>query len=274
MTTLPSSSIYPGNGAQRAVLNQNLVVTFTHRFSDRFSNVIRGGFTRFQVTETPQDANFNAAQVGLPSGPMQTYLLSGLDPQYAGASPGINGAFGGWYDSVWFPPSFVPVITPSLDGLFPFARLGAPLSAPGKRRDSEGELMDNMVWFRGRHTVRAGVDLRRLQNIFDNGGFSRGVVVSGDIGEFTSDSETCVKCFPISAFTSPSFDYATKQPSPYQTTFHSYVMAGYLQDTWRVEAEPDHQPGTSLRILFAAVGDQPPAMELRYGWPMDWSDKI
>jgi hypothetical protein len=235
--TLPSSSTYPGNGAQRSVLNQNLVLTFTHRFSDRFSNVIRGGFTRFQVTETPQDANFNAAQAGLPSGPMQTYLLSGLDPQYAGATAGTNGAWGGWNDAVWAPQydtTGVPVITPSLDGLFPFARLGAPLGAPGKRRDTEGELVDNIISFAGKHTVRTGFDLRRLQNIFDNGGFSRGMVVSGDVGEFTSDSETCVTCIRP-AFTQPSFDYAVKQPSSYQTTFHSYVIAGYLQDTWRAK---------------------------------------
>jgi|HubBroStandDraft_6_1064221.scaffolds.fasta_scaffold00450_4 hypothetical protein len=233
--TLPSSSVYPGNGAQRAVLNQNLVVTFTHRFSNQFSNVLRGGFTRFQVTETPQDANFDPAKVGLPSGSLPTYLLSGLDPQYAGASPAGNGAFGGWYDSIWFPFfSSVPVITPSLDGLFPFARLGAPFSAPGKRRDTEGELVDNIVWFRGKHTVRSGFDLRRLQNVFDNSGFSRGMVVSSDIGEFTSDSETCVFCSPA-AFASPSYDYAIKQPSPYQTTFHSYAIGLYLQDTWRLK---------------------------------------
>lgn len=248
--TLPSSSNYPGNGAQRSVQNQNAVLTFTHRFSDRFSNVVRGGFTRFRVTETPQDANFNTAQAGLPSGPMQTYLLSGLDPQYAGAGPGINGAWGGWNDSVWASPFYstgIPVITPSLDGLFPFARLGAPLGAPGKRRDTEGQLIDNIVYFAGRHTLRTGFDLRRLQNVFDNGGFSRGMVVSGDIGEFTSDSETCVTCFPA-AFTHPSFDYAIKQPSPYQTTFHSYVIAGYLQDTWR--AKPNLTINLGIRYEY------------------------
>jgi len=245
--TLPASSTYPGNGSQRAVLNQNLVVTFTHRFSDRFSNVLRGGFTRFQVAETPQDANFDPSKLGLPSGGMRTYLLSGLDPQYAGAAPFVNGAFGGWFDSVWFPPSSVPVITPSLDGLFPYARLGAPLSSPGKRRDTEGELVDNIVWFRGRHTVRAGVDLRRLQNIFDNSGFSRGLVVSSSIGEFTSDSQACVTCFP-SAFTDPSYDYALKQPSPYQTTLHSYVVAGYLQDTWR--ARPNLTINLGMRYEY------------------------
>ena len=234
--SLPATSTYPGNGAQRSVLNQNGVVTFTHRFSDHFSNVIRGGFTRFQVNETPQDANFNTTQAGLPAGPMQTYLLSGLDPQFGGASPGTNGAWGGWNDSVWAPVFYntgVPVIAPSLDGLFPFARLGAPLGAPSSRRDTEAELMDNIVLFRGKHTVRAGIDLRRLQNVFDNSGFSRGMVVSGNIGEFTSDSETCVTCLRL-AFNRPSFDYAIKQPSPYDTTFHSYVLAGYLQDSWRV----------------------------------------
>ncbi len=61
------------------------------------------------------------------------------------------------------------------------------------------------------------------------------MVVSGDIGEFTSDSETCVSPASRRAFTDPSYDYAIKQPSPYDTTFHSYVVAGYLQDTWRVK---------------------------------------
>jgi hypothetical protein len=233
--TLPSSSTYPGNGANRAVLNQNLVLTFTHRFSDQLSNVIRGGFTRFQVKETPQDANFNPTSVGLPSGPMRTYLLSGLDPQYADAVPGVNGAWGGWYDSVWFPFfNAQPIIAPSLDGLFPFARIGAPLTAPAQRQDSEGEFVDNLVWFKGRHSVRAGGGLRLIRNVFDNGGFNRGLVVSSDIGEFTSDSETCVTCFS-SAFSTPSFDYAIRQPAPYNTNLHSYVLSGYAQDTWRAK---------------------------------------
>ena len=236
---LPSSSTYPGDGSVRGVLNQNLVGTFTHRLSDQFTNIIRVGFTRFQVQETPQDANFNGSQIGLPNGAMSTYLLSGLDPQYAGACcpgnpvPNNNGAWGGWYDSVWSPPSNIPIITPSLDGLFPFARIGAPLGAPGKRQDSEVQFVDNIVLFKGKHTVRAGGDFRWIRNIFDNGGFSRGMVVSNDIGEFTSDSETCVTC-AVGAFTEPSFNYAIKQPSPFNMTFHSHAIAGYVQDTWRL----------------------------------------
>jgi len=245
--SLPSSSFYSGNGAQRAVLNQNLVGTFTHRYSERLTNVIRLGFTQFRVKETPQDANFNAIRIGLPAGPMPTFLLSGLDPQYAGAdaptatSAAVNGAWGGWSDSAWHPPypnvtGSWPIITPTLDGLFPFARIGAPFNAPGMRQDREIELADNVVWVKGKHTLRAGGDARWLSNVFNNAGFSRGMVVSGDIGEFTSDSETCISitCHPAKAFKFPSFDYALKQPDPFDTHFHSYAIAGYGQDTWRL----------------------------------------
>ena len=117
---------------------------------------------------------------------------------------------------MWAPPSATPVITPSLDGLFPFARIGAPLSAPGMRHDREFQLTDNLVWIKGKHTVRAGGDVRWLHNVFNNGGYSRGMVVSGDLGEFTSDSETCVTCGGTSAFTEPSFDYSLQQPNPVQ----------------------------------------------------------
>ena len=226
--TLPSSTAYPGNGAHRAVLNQNVVGTFTHRFSASLTDVFRAGFTQFQVQETPQDANFNAANLGLPQGAMRTYFLSGLDPQYAGATANASGASGGWYHSAWQPESSpYPVITPSLDGLFPFARIGAPLSAPGKRQDRQIQLADNLIWFKGKHTVRAGIDVRWLNNVFDNGGFSRGMVVSSNIGEFTSDSETGI-------FANPSFDYALQQPSAFNTKFHSYALAFYAQDTWRL----------------------------------------
>ena len=45
--SLPSSSVYPGNGSNRSVLNQNLALTFTHSFSDSVNNEARVGFTRF-----------------------------------------------------------------------------------------------------------------------------------------------------------------------------------------------------------------------------------
>jgi hypothetical protein len=260
--TLPSSTVYPGNGAMRNVLNQNLVGTFTHMFSSNATNVFRAGFTQFQVKETPQDANFNASKLGLPAGQMQTFLLSGLDPQYAGASPSGNGAWAGWSDSVWNAPASPAIITPSLDGLFPFARIGAPLSAPGMRQDRELQIVDNVVWFKGKHTIRTGIDLRWLHNVFNEGGFSRGMVVSSDIGEFTSDSETCISCFPA-AFTSPSFDYALKQPSAFDTTFTSHVISFYGQDTWRL------RPNLTLNLGLRYEYFSPPTEAHSQIWNYD-----
>ena len=247
--TLPSSSVYPGNGAVRGALNQNAVLSLTHRFSDNVTNVLRGGFTRFQVTETPQDASFNASQIGLPSGQMRTYLLSGLDPQYTAAMPGSLGASAGWINSVWLPlydqlnfqQASAPVVTPSLDGLFPMARIGAPLSAPGKRQDSEIEFVDNLTIVKGKHLFRTGIQVGWLQNIFNNSGFNRGFVVSSNIGEFTADSET-------GNYLNPSFDYAMQQPSPINTKFHSYNIGGYFQDTWRVR--PNLTLNLGLRYEF------------------------
>jgi hypothetical protein len=244
--TLPASPTYPGNGAVRGAVNQNAVLTLTHQFSNNVTNVLRGGFTRFAVTETPQDANFNASQLGLPSGQMHTYLLSGLDTQYTGATPGNLGAMGGWVNSVWLPlynqlvsgqPSN-PMVTPSLDGLFPFARIGAPLSSPGKRQDSEIELIDNLSVNNGKHLFRTGFRLSWTNNIFNNSGFSRGFVVSSNIGEFTTDSETGNFGLPLmsSSPSSPSFDYAMQQNSPFNTKLHSYTIGGYFQDTWRLRS--------------------------------------
>jgi hypothetical protein len=242
--TLPSSPTYPGNGSNTNALNQNAALTFTHVFSPNLTNEARVAVTRFQLLETPQDQNFNASSVGLNSGPMPTFQLSGLDPQYAGAAPGVPGAFGGWYDSFWASSLTGPYtqITPSLDGLFPFARIGAPLGSPSQRRDSQGQYVDNVSLNKGRHYLRMGGEFRNLQDIFIEDGFTRGLVVSSDIGEFTSDSATCnvaagfpsSPC-PVSAFSSPSFDYALRQPAPYRGLFNSYVAAGYLQDTWRAK---------------------------------------
>ena len=242
--TLPSSTVYPGNGSNTNALNQNFTLTFTHEFSPNMTNEARVAFTRFQVLEAPQDQNFNASNVGLNSGQMPTFLLSGLDPQYAGAKAGVPGVFGSWYDSYW---SSIPTlassytqITPSLDGLFPFARIGAPLGSPSQRRDSQGQYVDNLSLTKGRHYLRMGGEFRNLQDIFIADGFTRGMVVSSDIGEFTSDSATCnppassvTSNCSQSAFSNPSFDYASRQSAPYRGLFNSYVVAGYIQDTWR-----------------------------------------
>lgn len=235
--TLPRSTVYPGNGAYRDALNQSLVLGLTHRFDLATVGDLRLGATRFQIYETPQDANFDAGSYGLAtgSGEMLTYLLSGLDSRYSGASKGVGGAFTGWYNSFWNTSNSPTAMAPSLDGLFPFARIGAPLNAPSKRRDTTEFLNGTMSLARGRHQFKLGGEFRYLENVTSNAGFSRGLVISGNIGEFTSDSETCND--PACAgFTAPSYDYALRQREAYAGILHSHAYGGFLQDAWRVNS--------------------------------------
>src|SRR5665811_133541 len=95
-------------------------------------------------------------------------------------------------------------------------------------RDSDQTVSftDNLTWSHGLHAFKFGGDFRRLTNHFFDGGPSRGTVVAGNIGEFTSDAETCGTCASLAgvtdAFFAPSFDYALRQPSPYVGDFTSY----------------------------------------------------
>lgn len=255
--TLPRSPLgtgYPGNGAFRDALNHNLNVSFSHAFSPTLLNEFHGGFNRFNIQETAQDAKFNAGALGLPTGAMPSIFLSGLDSQYSGAQPFAAlgpcfgtpsicmGAFGGWFDQFWAPILGVGLGTspmmPTLDGLFPMARIGAPLGVPSQRIDTTAFAGDTLSWSHGKHSFKFGGEYRHLNDNFFDGSFSRGFVASSNIGEFTSDSETCntasFACFFTQpAFTFPSFDYAQKQHAPYQGNFNSQGISGFVQDTWR-----------------------------------------
>ena len=226
--TLPQQANYPGNGANRDAFNQNLSFSYGRTFSPTLINEVRAGFNRFNVQEKPQDASFNPATLGLEASSLPTILLNGLDPQYSGAIPGTNGAYRGWVDAA------TPML-PSLDYLFPFARLGAPLGAPSERRDTTWFVADSVSWSRGKHAFRFGAEFRHLDNRISNGAFSRGFVYSADMGAFTSDSENCNQgCgAAVNAFIRPSFTFAQTQSSPYVGSFHSFAFEGFIQDTWR-----------------------------------------
>lgn len=253
--TLPATGSYPGNGAIRDGLNQNAKVSFNHAFSSSLLNELRFGVTRFNVSEAAQDASFNATTIGLPSKALMTFLLSGLDPQYSGGHRNVGGAYQGWTDS--FRSGNCCPTLPTLDGLFPFARIGAPLTAPSNRRDTTWFVGDGVSWSRGRHAVKFGAELQSLDNHVGNSAFSRGYVVSSDIGEFTSDSEQAgsgfsnVNGFRGGNYFAPAFDYALRQSAPYEGKFHSWAFSSYLQDTWRIH--PRWSLNYGIRYEFYSV---------------------
>lgn len=236
--TLPANSPsgYPGNGADRRAQNQSVALVHTFSFANGKSvNEARIGFTQYRVDELAQDRNFSSPII--PSSSLQTFVLSGVDNRLAGATSGTPGAVGGWYDSFWqqipgnstYSPS---PITPSLDGDFPFARIGAPLSAPSAHRDTQWQAADTFTFALGsRNRITVGGDYRYIQNFDYEGGMARGIVVSNNIGEFTSDSESCISCG--NGFAHPSFDYELKQPTGYVGDLRSYVATGFVEDKFQ-----------------------------------------
>jgi Carboxypeptidase regulatory-like domain len=253
--SLPQGGAYPGNGALRQAVNQNATLALTHSFSPKVINETRFSYDRFDLGESAQDASFNATSIGLPFKQMPTILLNGIDPQSSGAMPTLGavlpvnandtpglGASGSWLDvggCTALPCTANGTMFPWSDGRFPMARLGAPLGAPSERRDSTFSVGDNLSWSHNLHSFKFGLEFRHLDNDLYNGALARGLIYSGNIGEFTSDANTCnfdVNVFggcAGQAFFAPSFDFAQFNPQ-YSGKFSSYVLAGYFQDSYRV----------------------------------------
>ncbi len=256
---------YPGNGAIREAVNQNVTLSVTHSITPKLINELRFTYNRFDLGETPQDAGFDATTVGLPFKQMPTILLNGIDPQNSGAMPNFDpgngflapfpvnpndtiglGASASWLDvsgcnsvaqCAATPPN--STMFPWSDGRFPMARLGAPLGAPGERRDSNFGVTNNLSWSHGTHSAKFGFEFRHLDNDLSNGALARGLVYSSNIGEFTSDADTCnfdvnatMGCLG-QAYFAPSIDFVQSNPN-YSGKFSSYVLAGFAQDSWRV----------------------------------------
>ncbi len=85
------------------------------------------------------------------------------------------------------------------------------------RRDTTWSITDNLSWTHGKHGLKFGFEYRNLYNQVGDYGLSRGFVYSSNIGEFTSDSNTCNAggCTP-EAFNWPTFDFAQKQFQGYE----------------------------------------------------------
>lgn len=269
--TLPSSPQYAGNGAFRKVLNQNLNVSYTHTFTPVWITEARVGFNRFRVNETPQDHGFDARTLGFPGAALPTVLLNGIDPQYSGATPNNSGAIASWSDFTAQQGNAAFLAKeqfPTLDYLFPFARLGAPLGAPTHRRDTTLFFADNTSWTHGKHSVKFGAEFRHLDNEYTDASFARGFMYSSNIGEFTSDSETCNGgCFNkfglTNSFVAPSFDFFQQQQTAYASRLHSWAFGGFLQDAWHIH------PRVTLNLGVRYEYFSPPQEEHNRLWNFD-----
>jgi hypothetical protein len=270
--TLPGGRAYAGNGADRKAQNQNASATHNFPFGKNV-NVLNIGFSQFRLDEVAQDRGYKPG-VGsaLSAGAQSTVVISGVDTRITGSAKEKPGLLGGWYDSFWNacpagnPNCVTPSvnspspITPSLDGDFPLARIGAPLVAPSAHRDSEAFASDLLELQLGRvHTLTVGGDYRYQQNFSYDGGMTRGLVVSNNIGEFTADSESCTSCGAGDAFSKPSFDYELRQPTPYVGDLRS--------SSFGVFAEDKFHPMDRLNLSFGVRYEF-------FGQPLDSEDRL
>ena len=261
--TLPSNSTYPGNGVDRKAQNQSASITHNLPLGKHL-NVFNIGFTQFRVDEIAQDKGFNLPGLPASSEGLNSVVISGIDPRTTGAAPGKPGLIGGWYDAFWnacgagtasdtcsSPQTTSPSpITPSLDGDFPLARIGAPLSAPSAHRDSELFISDLAELNLGKsNTLTFGGEYRHQQNYSSQGGLVRGLIVSNNIGEFTSDSETCISCG--AAFQHPSYDYELRQLTPYIGDQRSSSFGFFGEDKF----QPFHRMTLTLGARYSYFGE-------------------
>jgi len=176
--------------------NRNLILSYNYTLRPNLLNEARFGTT------------FYALQVAFPisgAGAVQTLGLNGLDLSDV---PGVN-AF----------PTF-----DFSDGTG-FTPLGRDKT--GTTRSQTIEFTDNLSWIKGKHTIKFGVDWRKVRytDLESFGG-------SDDFGQFTFNAGT----FTGNAFADlllglPSKSYIA-QSGP-DTRLHAYQTGMFTQDEWR-----------------------------------------
>jgi outer membrane receptor protein involved in Fe transport len=149
--------------------------------TDRTINETRFSFNRFTQLFSPLDAGFDPASIGL-----------------------ITGAKGG-----------LPTIVVS-----GFESLGAPTNLPRWRVSQAYQLVDALVWTRGVHTVKAGVDYRRPLVRSYNDQFSRGRLSFNSLADLLAGT-------PAPSTTSIARGQTRRD------TFTDNVGA-FVQDDWKV----------------------------------------
>ena len=156
-------------------------LNFSQILTERLINETRFSFNRFTQSFSALDSAFDPASIGL-----------------------ITGATGG-----------LPTIVVS-----GYESLGAPTNLPRGRVSQAYQLSDALVWTRGGHTLKAGVDYRRPLVRSYNDQFARGRISFNSLADLLAG-------VPASSTTSIARG-ATRRDT------YTNNVGGFLQDDWRV----------------------------------------
>ena len=122
----------------------------------------------------------------------------------------------------------------------------------------------NYSWIRGRHTFKAGYEYQHINTDIDDVHPKYGA--DGYAGQFSRPTGAAADA---ATFNLADFLFGARNTyelvNPFVFELRQRMHFGYVQDDWRVCAEPDVQPRAELRARDAAVGKQQLPDELRPG---------
>lgn len=182
-----SSASVPGYGNDIPRRSQNAMLSETHIFSPHFLNEIRLGFDRVSLKVNQQNQNNNLNQaVGLPT--------ISTNPRDTGLTEIVVSGF---------------------------STLGDELNNPQRDTADVYQLTDTASWARGRHLVKFGLDIRRLQQNAFADVESRGLI------EFVGFTGNALAEMLQDA---PSVTGVARMDNPQHLRTQSYDF--FAQDTW------------------------------------------
>ena len=185
---------YPQNGGfSQDNRTHNAVISDTHVFSPTFLNELRLGYTRFYNANLNQGLGTNyTAQAGIGGFELTSLNFPGFPQLSISGYQGIAGN------------AFQPLINPS----------------------NMYEVIDNINWIKGGHTVKFGFDFREYRFTSTNSANSRGNF--SFTGAFTGNSfADFLTGYPFSGARS----FPRNQFGQYERRYHFYV-----QDDWKVNS--------------------------------------
>jgi len=179
--------------------NQNGVISDIHSFSPRTINEFRFGINRVRTDWTPLDQNLKTSdQVGI---------------------PGIN-------DFCGFCGGLARIQISGLNAL------GHTPFAPTFRHDTIFQWVDNVTFIRGKHTIKAGTDIRRIRaDLYQT---------ANPIGEFdfderfTSDLGAASTGFGLASFLLGNYEFAGRAAMPGYPSNRGNQLFFFGQDDFKV----------------------------------------